>query len=319
MVVRQAQVRPVEGKLKAGFSKMNVLVDFDNTFFTPNRDVDDGLALMYLLGSPGVHIRGITGCFGNSSIDEVTRSTQLLMEKLDLDPSLFASGASECGDYLTDASQRLIDVVNDYPGDISILATGAMSNLAGAHLIDPDFFNKVNQVVLMGGTTSPLTFAKQEMLELNFSVDPHAAYMVLTQAPRVSVMTGNNCLDLLFTRQQYEEEFAGARGPIAQMIQNYSDPWFQDNTDEYGIPGFYNWDSLAAAYLVDPNFFQDQVGSYRLSLQSLSTGSLHARDHDPTTYAVSKPVKEVQLNLPKIKLKEELKQHMYRTWLSLDD
>lgn len=298
---------------------MNILIDFDNTFFTDNRDVDDGLALIYLLGSLDVNIVGITSTFGNSTLEEVNRCTELLIDKLGLSYDLFRSGASECGDYLTDASQWIVDKANEYAGDISILALGSMSNLAGAWLRDPEVFEKINQLVLMGGKTSPLTFAKQEMLELNFSVDPHAAYITLTKAPRVSIMTGNNCLDLLFTRQQYEEMFADAKGEVAQMIQDYSDPWFKDNNIEYGIKGFYNWDTLAAAYLVNPEFFDNQIDNYRISINSLSTGSLIAEDHDPTSYVTSKPIREVELNLPKIAQKESLKQHIYQTWLNIDN
>ncbi|MDO5457665.1 MAG: nucleoside hydrolase [Atopococcus tabaci] len=297
---------------------MNVLIDFDNTFFTDNRDVDDGLALIYLLGSLDVNIVGITSTFGNSTLEEVNRCTKLLLEKLGLSHDLFRGGAGECGDYLTDASQWIVEKADEYAGDLSILALGSMSNLAGAWLRDPEVFEKINQLVLMGGKTSPLTFEKQEMLELNFSVDPHAAYITLTKAPRVSIMTGNNCLDLLFTRQQYEEMFAGAEGEIAQMIQKYSDPWFRDNNIEYGIKGFYNWDTLAAAYLVNPDFFDDHIDNYRISINSLSTGSLLAEDHDPTSYVTSKPIQEVELNLPKIAQKENLKEHIYQTWLNVD-
>lgn len=297
---------------------MNILIDFDNTFFTDNRDVDDGLALIYLLGSLDVNVVGITSTFGNSTLEEVNRCTEILMDKLDLSPDLFRSGASECGDYLTDASELIVEKADEYAGDLSILALGSMSNLAGAWLRDSEVFEKVNQVVLMGGKTAPLTFAKQEMLELNFSVDPHAAYITLTKAPRVSIMTGNHCLDLLFTRQQYEEMFGGEGGDVAQMIQEYSDPWFRDNDIEYGIKGFYNWDTLAAAYLVNPEFFDDQKDNYRISINSLSTGSLIAEDHDPTSYVTSKPIRVVELNLPKIAQKESLKQHIYQTWLNVD-
>lgn len=297
---------------------MKVWIDFDNTFYTTNRDVDDGLALMYLLGSPDVEVVGISSTFGNSNIEEVDRCTRRLMEDLDLDPQLYHKGAAECSDYLTDASRSLSQSIAAQPGEISILATGGMSNLAGAYLLDPQFFEKVDQVVLMGGTTEPLIFAKQEMLELNLSVDPNASYVTLTKAPRISLMTGNNCLDLLFTRDQYEEMFAGADGPIAQLIRHYSDPWFTDNDLEYGIKGFYNWDTLAAAYLVNPEFFQDQPDDYTVSMKSLSSGSLIADDFDPTSYAVSKPLQTTALNLPKIKDKEGLKKHIYQTWLNLD-
>lgn len=297
---------------------MKVLIDFDNTFFTDNRDVDDGLALMYLLGDPKVEVVGVTSTFGNSHIEEVDRCTRLLMEHLQLDLSLCRRGASECGDYLTEASSWIVHLANKYDGDLHILATGGMSNLCGAYLKDSQVFNKFKQIVVMGGKTEPLLFSKQEMLELNFSVDPHAAYILLTKSKNLSIMTGNNCLDLLFTRQQYKDMFAGEDGDIANLIQDYSNPWFRDNNLEYGIKGFYNWDTLAAAYLVNPEYFEDDKKQYRISVKSLSEGSLMADDHDPTSYASQKPVRTVTLNLPRIAKKEELKKKIYQNWLNLD-
>lgn len=295
---------------------MKVAIDFDNTFYVHNRDVDDGLALMYLIGSAEVDLVSVTSTFGNSTIDAVHDSTVKLMKFLDLNQELYAQGASECGDYITPASQRLVDMANQYSGELKILATGSMTNLAGAYLIDADFFEKVEQIVIMGGITEKLMFAKREMWELNLSVDPHASWVVLSKGNNVSIMTGNHCLDLLFTEKQYEEYFAESSTPKAQLIKEYTAPWFKDNNEEYGIEGFYNWDTLAAAYLVNPEFFDDQWDNYHISLNSLSTGSLIAKDFDPTSYAQTRPVREVYLNLPVIQAKDALKGHIYQTWLS---
>lgn len=108
---------------------MKVAIDFDNTFYTPNRDVDDGLALMYLLGSSQVDLVGITSCFGNAPIEEVDQSTQRLIEELGLESIPYAKGAKEAGDYLSPASQLLVDLADRYAGDLCLLATGSLANL----------------------------------------------------------------------------------------------------------------------------------------------------------------------------------------------
>ena len=297
---------------------MKVAIDFDNTFYTPNRDVDDGLALMYLLGSSQVELVGITSCFGNAPIEEVDQSSQRLIEELDLESIPYAKGAAEVGDYLTPASQLLVDLADRYAGDLCLLATGSLANLQGAYLRDPLFFDKVKQIVLMGGTVAPLIFAKSEMLELNFSCDPQATLTVLSKGKNVSVLTGNACLDVLFTREDYDQAFAGQEGCVTRLIETYSDPWFVDNDLEYGIKGFYNWDSLAAAYLVDPQLFQDNLASYRVSIQSLSKGSLLADQEDSTSYAVTKPIRQVSLNLPRVKSAQAVKQALFDRWLAVD-
>lgn len=296
---------------------MKVVIDFDNTFFTTNRDVDDGLALLYLLGSPGIEVVGITSTFGNSTIEEVDACTKRLMAMLKLEDVPYAKGASQVGDYLNPAARLLADLAKKYQGQLAVLAVGSLTNLQGAFLYDPEFFDNLSQVVLMGGTTQPLIFAKQEMLELNFSCDPQATFTVLTKGHNVSIMTGNNCLELLFTRQEYQAAFADCDQPIADLIKTYADPWFVDNEVEYGIKGFYNWDSLAAAYLVNPELFEDDCQEYTVSINSLSRGSLIAEDFDPTSYAGSKPLKEVRLNTPHVKEKDRIRKMLFQRWLNI--
>lgn len=294
---------------------MKVIIDFDNTFYTENRDVDDGLALLYLLGSPGVEVKMITSTFGNSDIETVHHDTLRLMEDLNITDIPYAKGGVHAGDYLNEASREMAQIVRQNPHEISILATGSMTNIFGAGLIEPEFFNLVKEIVIMGGTTEPLIFDKQEMLELNLSVDPQASYGVLTGGHNLSLMTGNNCLSLLFTREQYEKQFASQSGPIVDLIQKYSDSWFDDNFEEYGIPGYYNWDTLAAAYLINPEYFDENVEKSTISLISLSQGSLRGEHYDSSSYAKTRPVKEVHLNLPIIKDGDSLTQNIYQTWL----
>lgn len=57
---------------------MRVILDCDNTMGT-GADVDDGLALLYLLGHAGeVELAGITCTYGNSDIDTVYANTRRL-------------------------------------------------------------------------------------------------------------------------------------------------------------------------------------------------------------------------------------------------
>ena len=57
----------------------------------------------------------------------------------------------------------------------------------------------------MGGITKPLVFKKKIMDELNFSCDPHASCNVLKYGKNVSVITGNHCLKVLFTKEEYKK------------------------------------------------------------------------------------------------------------------
>ncbi|MDO4679963.1 MAG: nucleoside hydrolase [Aerococcus sp.] len=292
---------------------MKVVIDFDNTFFTPQRDIDDGLALLYLLGSPEVEVIGITGTYGNSLIDIVTQNTHRLLQTLGREEIPYFAGGRMIGDYDNPASHQLVQWVRTYPGELAIVATGSLTNLWGAGLMDPTFFSQVKQIVLMGGKTAPLQFQKQEMQELNFSCDPVASFHVLTETPNLAIMTGNHCLDLPFTEDHYEAHFGRYQNRhVVQLIERYSEGWFQDNRDIYGIDGFYNWDTLAASYLVHLEYFQEEWLHSTLSVEGLTHGWL------TTEVGANGLQQSVSLNLPRVKEAETLRGHIYNTWLQVD-
>ena len=59
-----------------------IIFDCDNTFGVKDCDVDDGLALMYLLGSREAQLLGITSTYGNSSLDVVQAVNLRMLEEL---------------------------------------------------------------------------------------------------------------------------------------------------------------------------------------------------------------------------------------------
>jgi len=61
-----------------------VVYDCDNTFGIKNCDVDDGLALLYLLGCGEVELLGITSTYGNSKTDIVYHNTIRMVKELEL-------------------------------------------------------------------------------------------------------------------------------------------------------------------------------------------------------------------------------------------
>mmetsp|Transcript_56458 Transcript_56458/g.122877 ORF Transcript_56458/g.122877 Transcript_56458/m.122877 type:complete len:85 (+) Transcript_56458:292-546(+) len=51
----------------------------------------------------------------------------------------------------TPAWEKMVYFVNKYPGKISFLVTGPMTNIAKAIELDPEFANKIDRFVVMGG------------------------------------------------------------------------------------------------------------------------------------------------------------------------
>lgn len=158
----------------------------------------------------------------------------------------------------------------------------------------------------MGGITKPLVFKKKIMDELNFSCDPHASCNVLKYGKNVSVITGNHCLKVLFTKEEYKKELFSRKEPIARYIRERTDYWFGYNEEDYGIEGFYNWDVTAAVYLMHPELFIDQRDSFAFSEADLATGYLRKAADG-----------RWQCNLPEIGEEGAFKRNIYDTWMKV--
>jgi len=198
----------------------------------PGTDVDDGLALLYLLGSPKIRILGITTTFGNSTIEEVHPCLLSILNDLGHSDIPAFRGAPRPEETIgrdseprdSEAARFLADTVRLNPGTVCILATGSTTNLLGAYRLNPGFFYDVKEIVFMGGIVEPLLINGRKMKELNFASDPEAALYALyaggppaastgADAPprtsdpgrcAITVISGNLCLQALLTRESFD-------------------------------------------------------------------------------------------------------------------
>jgi len=281
-----------------------IILDCDCTFGIPGCDVDDGLALLYLLGDSEAEVLGVTTTYGNNILEKVYPNTKKFLKDIGREDIPVYRGGCNPEDIHNDASQFLAEMAEKYSGELELLVTGSVTNLYGAYSINPEFFNQVKRIVMMGGITEPLIFAKREMSELNFSCDPRASFTVLAEGKDVAVITGNNCLKVLFTREEYEKELSDERNPVVQFIKRETDYWFDYNMDEYGIPGYYNWDVIAAAYMMHPELFDTQNIGFSLSVDDLKTGKLRIKEKEKNT----------TLKIPVIKDADTFCKNIYDTW-----
>ena len=60
--------------------KLRLIMDCDCTMGVPGCDVDDSLALLYVLDCPEAELLGVTCSFGNNTQDTVYRNTKRLLK-----------------------------------------------------------------------------------------------------------------------------------------------------------------------------------------------------------------------------------------------
>ena len=268
-----------------------VLIDCDNTMGLPEWEVDDGLVILYLLGCRDIDILGITNTFGNGSLKDVEFYTKALLKDIgrtdiprysgeafdNQNPTLLLdiretgryAGEVAAPDFPSDAARFLAEQVDAHPGEISILALGPVGNLHDAWKLDPDFYRKAKEIVIMGGYTRELILNNASCRELNLSCNPEAAYRMFHAECPVVVFNGHICLQAPFVQEDMNrlDMWPEER---RQIIQD----WLDRFTDHFGEKHFYLWDLLPAVYVSHPELFDLKDVDIAPTVDSLKFGML---------------------------------------------
>ncbi|KAK7088469.1 hypothetical protein V1264_022387 [Littorina saxatilis] len=90
------------------------------------------------------------------------------------------------------AVSALIRFVNEYPGQITLVCLGPLTNLALALRLDPQVARKLKEICILGGNTEGRGNATP-CAELNFYHDPEAAFIVLKEMSNITLLPHEMC------------------------------------------------------------------------------------------------------------------------------
>lgn len=267
-----------------------VIYDCDNTMGLDNRDIDDGLALVYLVENKDVELLGVCTTYANDSLEYVHKQTLELVEDLGINLNVYKGrGKFEMNDYTgfgykrfeddgnfesNEAAKFIVEMANKYPNEIDLLATGSMQNLYDAYMIDNEIGEKLSSVVLMGGITGDLYFGDKIMKELNFSVCPKGAEVAIKKYKNVSILTGNRCMDVEFGINDLERVKSLGSNIKNEFIINKIEKWMREFKEKYNYDSIVLWDVIAAIYLMNPDMFRDDFMSVVSTEEDLFEGRL---------------------------------------------
>jgi inosine-uridine nucleoside N-ribohydrolase len=135
-----------------------------------------------------------------------------------------------------------------------------MTNIALALRMRPEIETKIKRIVFMGGNIRVAGNASNAA-EFNFWFDPEAARIVLRSRIPIKTMFGLDICNLARIRKTEFDQIAKVHTPVTDLYREDLGnryPAFLKKPDATG----YMWDSLAAAYLLDPDFVTKSESRY---------------------------------------------------------
>jgi purine nucleosidase len=172
--------------------------------------VDDALALILTLKSPEIQVLGLTTVAGNAPVETTSANARRLLEYMDagsipvtmgaasplnhpLEDALSYHGPDGMGNcglpspqtplYPATAWDFLARSVLDAPGEVTLVATGPLTNMAYAFELHPELPGLLAGLVIMGGAYSLTPYGRGNRTpyaEFNIWQDPEAAHIVFS-------------------------------------------------------------------------------------------------------------------------------------------
>ena len=171
------------------------------------------------------------------------------------------------------AAEFMLQQVRKYPGEVSIYAAGALTNVALAVRLDSNFARNAKELVVMGGyidvnllqTTGSVLLADLQS-DINLMIDPEGSKIALTADFPTITLVGNAANQVMSTQSILDKVYK-VKNPYTELFHKY-----------YGT-SFPFWDETAAAVMVDPSIVKNSTRLYvdvDISYASPSYGNIHA-------------------------------------------
>jgi purine nucleosidase len=236
---------------------MKIILDTDI-----GSDIDDAVALAYLLKQPQCELLGITTVSGEpekraalaSAICHAGKKTKIPIHVGCEDPIWHKVYQPKCPQYAAletgkfpyksfkkdnTAIDFLGKTLRKYPGEVTLLTIGPLTNIGTLLSVDPEALSFAKEWMVMGGRFFP---AEREW---NIMLDPHSAAKAFAKPVKIT-MVG---LDVTTKCQLHADEcrtrFTKAGGPLSPVAA-MAEVWFKDR------PEITFHDPLAAALLFAP-------------------------------------------------------------------
>jgi purine nucleosidase len=172
------------------------------------------------------------------------------------------------------AIQTLINTVEQHTHDVTLIATGPLTNIAQALTKQPSIAKQIKQLVLMGGSTDRGNHTAAA--EFNIFADPKAASIVFQSGVKIAMFGLNLCRQVLLTHDDVLR-FKKIDSQAAQCFSGYLEGYqrIRSNDASVAMPIY---DPVVAAYLLSPTLFELQDARVNIELQGEFTRGMTVCD-----------------------------------------
>ena len=271
---------------------MKVVIDTDP-------GADDAIALIMALNCPDLDVQGLTTVGGNARLAHTTRNALSLLERLGRPEIPVFRGAARplAGSfsygyyyhgpgglsirlplprrepYPMRASDSIISLARSFPGELTVIALGPLTNLAIAIAREPRLQEWIREIVVMGGAME-VPGNVSSYAEFNVSNDPTAAAFVFASGVPVTLVGLDVCDQVGVCRN--DREWASGPSTGERLAAEVLAGWFALHSD---LDHFNLCDPLAIVAAVKPDLL-----SYRDATVTVETEDGERKGKTSATY-----------------------------------
>lgn len=237
---------------------------------------DDAFAILLAYAHPRINLLAITTVAGNQTLPKCTLNARRVCTVAGIDDVPLASGSPaplsrplQVADDIhgptgldgpewpeptvevasDDAVHLTYDILSRHADPVTVIATGPLTNVAQLLRRHPDAAARIEQVVLMGGSTARGNASPYA--EFNIFADPEAADEVFRSEVEVT-MVGLNVTHQAQCSAHVREWLRSGGGRVARVCDALLEFYGARYRHEYGMGGPPLHDPVAVARVIDP-------------------------------------------------------------------